>query len=52
VLLITGVVAVRGLTAWRLQLVGKRKAELAEQVLVNFYAARAKLAAVDRWTPA
>lgn len=37
---ITGVVAVRGLNAWRQQLIGKRRAELAEQVLVNFYAAR------------
>jgi hypothetical protein len=40
VVLITGYVAVRGLNAWREQVVGKRKAELAELVLVSFYAAR------------
>jgi len=38
--LVTGVVAIRGLSAWRQQMIGKRKAELAEQVLVGFYAAR------------
>jgi hypothetical protein len=38
--LITGIVAVRGLTAWRDQLVGKRKVELAERVLIDFYNAR------------
>jgi hypothetical protein len=38
--LITGYVAVRSLTAWRRQMVGKRKAEIAEQALVSFYAAR------------
>jgi hypothetical protein len=38
--LVTGIVAIRGLSAWRQQLIGKRRAELAEQVLVNFYAAR------------
>jgi len=38
--LITGYVALRGLTTWRQQMVGKRKAEIAEQVLVNFYAVR------------
>jgi hypothetical protein len=38
--LITGFVAVRGLTAWRRQMVGKRRAEIAEQALVSFYAAR------------
>jgi hypothetical protein len=40
VVLITAFVAVRGLSAWRAQMVGKRKVEIAEQVLVNFYAAR------------
>jgi hypothetical protein len=38
--LVTGAVALRGLSAWRQQMIGKRRAELAEQVLVSFYAAR------------
>jgi hypothetical protein len=38
--LVTGFVAVRGLNVWRAQLVGKRKAELAEEVLTAFYEAR------------
>lgn len=38
--LITSFVAVSGLTAWRRQLVGKRKGEIAEQALVSFYKAR------------
>lgn len=37
--IITGVVAVCGVTTWRKQMVGKRKAELAEEVLTSFYAA-------------
>lgn len=40
VVLVTGFVAVRGLSAWERQMIGKRKAELAEQVLVSFYDAR------------
>lgn len=39
-MLVTGTVAVIGVTSWRRQMVGKRKAELAEQVLVDFYEAR------------
>ena len=38
--LVTGFIAVRGLNAWRAQLVDKRKAELAEEVLIGFYEAR------------
>jgi hypothetical protein len=38
--LVTSSVAVCSLTAWRRQIIGKRKTELAEQVLFNFYAAR------------
>lgn len=37
VVVVTGTVAVLGVTAWRKQLVGKRRAELAEQVLTSFY---------------
>ena len=38
--LVTGFIAVRGLNTWRAQLIGKRKAELAEEVLTGFYQAR------------
>ncbi|MFM0231286.1 hypothetical protein [Paraburkholderia sediminicola] len=38
--IITGSVAVVGLSAWRKQMVAKRHAELAEQVLASFYEAR------------
>src|SRR6266699_1916671 len=38
--LITGGIAIGGLTAWRRQMVGKRKSEIAEEVLINFYASR------------
>jgi hypothetical protein len=40
VVLVTGGVAVRGLSAWRDQMIAKRKAELAEEVLTSFYKAR------------
>ena len=38
--LIGGWAAVRGVDAWRSELVGRRKAELAEEVLSQFYRAR------------
>jgi hypothetical protein len=37
---LAGVAALRGLNAWRLETVGRRKAELAEEVLAQFYRAR------------
>lgn len=38
--LVAGWAAVRGLGAWRSELVGRRKTELAEEVLAQFYRAR------------
>jgi hypothetical protein len=38
--LIAGWAAIRGVDAWRSELVGRRKAELAEEVLAQFYRAR------------
>lgn len=38
--LIAGWAAVRGVDAWRSEIVGRRKAELAEDVLAQFYRAR------------
>lgn len=38
--LIGGWAALRGLSAWRSELVGRRKTELAEEVLAQFYRAR------------
>ncbi|MET3709515.1 hypothetical protein ABIC65_000195 [Sphingomonas trueperi] len=38
--LIAGWAAIRGVDAWRSELVGRRKAELAEDVLAQFYRAR------------
>lgn len=38
--LIAGWAAIRGVDAWRTELVGRRKAELAEDVLAQFYRAR------------
>lgn len=37
---LAGIAALRGLSAWRLETVGRRKAELAEEVLAQFYRAR------------
>jgi hypothetical protein len=37
---LAGVAALRGLNAWRTETVGRRKAELAEEVLAQFYRAR------------
>lgn len=37
---VTAVVTLLGVNAWRQQMIGKRKAELAEQVLISFYEAR------------
>jgi hypothetical protein len=37
---LAGIAAIRGLDAWRLETVGRRKAELAEEVLAQFYRAR------------
>lgn len=37
---LAGIAALRGLNAWRLETVGRRKAELAELVLAQFYRAR------------
>jgi hypothetical protein len=37
---LAGIAALRGLGAWRLETVGRRKAELAEEVLAQFYRAR------------
>ncbi|MGH7025392.1 MAG: hypothetical protein ACREEB_17635 [Caulobacteraceae bacterium] len=37
---LAGVAALRGLNAWRRETVGRRKAELAEEVLAQFYRAR------------
>jgi len=38
--LVAGWAAIRGVDAWRSELVGRRKAELAEDVLAQFYRAR------------
>lgn len=38
--LVAGWAAVRGVDAWRAEIVGRRKAELAEEVLTQFYRAR------------
>ena len=38
--LVAGWAAIRGVDAWRTELVGRRKAELAEDVLAQFYRAR------------
>src|SRR5690242_11617520 len=38
--LLAGWAAIRGVYAWRSELVGRRKAELAEEVLAQFYRAR------------
>lgn len=38
--LIAGWAAIRGVDAWRAEIVGRRKAELAEEVLAQFYHAR------------
>lgn len=38
--LVAGWAAVRGVDAWRSELVGRRKAELAAEVLAQFYRAR------------
>ncbi|HEX4199310.1 MAG TPA: hypothetical protein VHZ26_17880 [Caulobacteraceae bacterium] len=38
--ILAGIAALRGLNAWRLETVGRRKAELAEEVLAQFYRAR------------
>lgn len=38
--LIAGWAAIRGVDAWRSEIVGRRKAELAEEVLAQFYRAR------------
>ena len=38
--MVAGWAALRGLDAWRLETVGRRKAELAEEVLAQFYRAR------------
>jgi len=38
--LIAGWAAIRGIDAWRAEIVGRRKAELAEEVLTQFYRAR------------
>lgn len=38
--ILAGVAALRGLDAWRRETVGRRKAELAEEVLAQFYRAR------------
>jgi hypothetical protein len=37
---IAGLLAIYSLNLWRRQIVGKRKAEIAEQVLISFYSAR------------
>ncbi|HEY2481718.1 MAG TPA: hypothetical protein VGI30_05915 [Caulobacteraceae bacterium] len=37
---LAGIAALRGLSAWRLETIGRRKAELAEEVLAQFYRAR------------
>jgi hypothetical protein len=41
---LAGIAALRGLNAWRRETVGRRKAELAEEVLAQFYLARDILA--------
>lgn len=38
--LVAGWAAIRGVDAWRAEVVGRRKAELAEEVLTQFYRAR------------
>lgn len=38
--LVAGWAAIRGVDAWRAEIVGRRKAELAEEVLAQFYRAR------------
>ena len=38
--LVAGWAAIRGVDAWRAEIVGRRKAELAEEVLTQFYRAR------------
>jgi hypothetical protein len=37
---LAGIAALRGLDGWRLETIGRRKAELAEEVLAQFYRAR------------
>lgn len=38
--IIASIVAIYGITAWRVEFVGKRRIELAEEVLAHFYQAR------------